>query len=176
MTTSLSRTPSRRTSSIAALCALAVTMAMSCTKRGSRDPTDPDDAPGPGEQKTAGAVLFEKHCAKCHGVLGKGKSGDDGVPAVVGEGALSRFTNAQELYDFVSKEMPRDKPGSLEPGEYWAILGFDIRANGIKLDEPLGPQNAASIVLHAEGDAADDKHDAAKGDNTDDRVSSDVNE
>lgn len=162
-----------RSSSIAAICALAVTMTMGCTKRGSRDPADPDDAPGPGEQKTAGALLFEKHCAKCHGALGKGK-GD--VPPVVGEGALSRFTNAQELFDFVSKEMPRDKPGSLEPGEYWAILGFDIRANGIKLDEPLGPQNAASIVLHAEGDAADDKHDAAKGDNTDDRVSSDVNE
>jgi hypothetical protein len=39
-----------------------------------------------------------------------------------------------------------------------------------------GCTNAASYVLHSEGDKADDKQDAAKGDNTDDKVSPDVNE
>jgi cytochrome c len=147
-------------------------LALACTKRGSQDPADPETAPGPVEQRTAGATLFEKHCAKCHGALGKGR---DDAPAVVGEGALARFNTAQQVFDFISKEMPHDKPGSLEPGEYWAILAFDVRANGITVDEPLGPQNASSIVLHSEGDQADDKQDAAKGDATDDRVSADVN-
>jgi mono/diheme cytochrome c family protein len=147
-------------------------MLAACAKRGAKDPEGPD-APGPGEQKAAGATLFEKHCAKCHGALGQGK---DGTPAVVGEGALARFTTAQELFDFVSKEMPKDAPGSLEPGQYWAILAFDLRANGIDVDGTLGPDNASTYVLHSEGDKADDKADAAKGDNTDDKVSSDVNE
>ncbi|HEY0134640.1 MAG TPA: cytochrome c [Nannocystis sp.] len=154
-------------------CALVTALFSGCTKRGSKDPADPEEAPGPAEQKIAGATLFEKHCAKCHGALGKGK---DDVPAVVGEGALSRFNTAQEVFDFVSKEMPDDKPGSLKEGEYWAILAFDLKANGIDVEEALGPQNASSFVLHSEGDKADDKQDAAKGDNTDDKVSSDVNE
>jgi cytochrome c len=170
------RTRSIRTNSIMPLtltCALVTALLSGCTKRGSGDPSDPEEAPGPGQQKVAGGALFEKHCAKCHGALGKGK---DDAPAVVGEGALSRFNTAQEVFDFISKEMPRDKPGSLKEGEYWAIVSFDLSANGIEHDEAIGPQNAASYVLHSEGDKADDKQDAAKGDNTDDKVSSDINE
>ncbi|MFY0532563.1 c-type cytochrome [Nannocystis pusilla] len=114
-----------------------------------------------------------KHCAKCHGALGKGK---DDTPAVVGEAALARFVNAQDLFDYISKEMPEDNPGSLKEGEYWAIVAFDLKANGVDADETVGPQNASTFMLHSEGDKADDKQDAAKGDHTDDRVSSDVNE
>jgi cytochrome c len=163
----------RRYTPITMTCTLSLTLLAGCTKRGSQDPADPAKAPGKGEQKVAGALLFEQHCAKCHGATGQGK---DDAPAVVGEAALARFTTAEELFAFVRKEMPKDAPGSLEEGEYWAILAFDLKANGIDLDETLGPQNAARYVLHAEGDKADDKHDAAKGDRTDDRVSSDVNE
>jgi cytochrome c len=162
-----------RRPNIAWTCAFALTLLVGCTKRGSKDPADPEEAPGKGEQKVAGATLFEKHCAKCHGALGQGK---DDVPRVVGEEALARFTNAQEVFDFISKEMPKDAPGSLKEGEYWAILAFDLKANGIDLDETLGPDNASRYVLHSEGDKADDKADAAKGDATDDKVSSDVNE
>ena len=57
-----------------------------------------------------------------------------------------------------------------------AILAFDLKANGLAVDETLGPQNAASEVLHSGGDKADDQQDAAKGDHTDDKVSADVNE
>ena len=165
----------RSNTAFSLLCALTLGLAglSACTRTGAKDPADPEQAPGPAEQKIAGGGLFEKHCAECHGALGKGK---DDVPAVVGEGALSRFTNAQQLYDFVSKNMPKDAPGTLKEGEYWAILAFDLKANGVDLDETLSSNNAESYILHSEGDKADDKHDAAKGDNTDDRVSSDVNE
>jgi cytochrome c len=161
-----------RHSAVALGLALALAGLGGCAKRGAKDPEGPE-APGPGEQRLAGATLFEGHCAKCHGALGKGK---DDAPAVVGEAALSRFTNAQELYDFVSKNMPKDAPGTLKEGEYWAILAFDLRANGVDVDGTLGPDNASRHVLHAEGDKADDKHDAAGGDGTDDRVPPDVNE
>lgn len=153
--------------------ALVAALFSGCAKRGSQDPADPEVAPGPGEQKIAGGALFEKHCAKCHGALGKGK---DDAPAVVGEAALSRFNNAQDVFDFIRKEMPKDNPGSLEEGEYWAIVAFDLKANAVDADETVGPHNASTFMLHSEGDKADDKQDAAKGDRTDDRVSSDVNE
>lgn len=45
------------------------------------------------------------------------------------------------MFDFASKHMPRDAPGSLPEGDYWAIVGFDA---------PLGPDNAGSVELHAE--------------------------
>ncbi|PCC73995.1 Cytochrome C oxidase, cbb3-type, subunit III [Nannocystis exedens] len=167
------RTLSTRPTPLTLACLLVTALFTGCTKRGSQDPADPEQAPGPAEQKIAGATLFEKHCAKCHGALGKGK---DGVPAVVGEEALARFATAQEVFEFIRKEMPQDKPGSLAEGEYWAIVAFDLKANGIDADETVGPQNASTFMLHAEGDKADDKQDAAEGDRTDDRVSPDVNE
>ncbi|MDC0666529.1 c-type cytochrome [Nannocystis radixulma] len=154
-------------------CLLVVVLFSGCTKRGSMDPADPEEAPGPAEQKLAGGTLFEKHCAKCHGALGKGT---DKAPAVVGEEALSRFNTAQEVFEFISNEMPKDKPGSLKEGEYWAIIAFDLKANGVDADETVGPQNASTFLLHSEGDKADDKQDAAKGDHPDDKVSLDVNE
>jgi len=36
----------------------------------------------------------------------------------------------------------------LAPDDYWAILAFALDANGVALKEPVGPGNAASIVLH----------------------------
>lgn len=127
--------------------ATAAALLTGCAKKMAGDPADPEEKPSEGGQKTAGATLFEKHCAKCHGVAGKGT---DRAPAVVGEGALTRFTTAQDIFDFVSKEMPDDAPGSLTEPEYWAIVAFDLRANGLDIDEPLGPDNAASIRVHAD--------------------------
>lgn len=32
--------------------------------------------------------------------------------------------------------------------EYWAILGFALSANGVELEQAVGPDDAASIVIH----------------------------
>ena len=67
-------------------------------------------------------------------------------------GAPSRdpFNSAEDLFQFVSKNMPRapEKPGSLQPEEYWAIINFMLVAHGI--DVPPGgvsTQNASSVKL-----------------------------
>jgi mono/diheme cytochrome c family protein len=67
-------------------------------------------------------------------------------------GAPSRdpFSSAEDLFQFVSKNMPRapEKPGSLRPEEYWAIINFMLIAHGI--DVPPGgvsAQNAISVKL-----------------------------
>jgi hypothetical protein len=67
-------------------------------------------------------------------------------------GAPSRdpFRTAQNLYDYVSKNMPLpDKlAGSLPPEDYWAIVNFMLLAHGVAL--PAGgvtPQNASTVKL-----------------------------
>jgi len=54
----------------------------------------------------------------------------------------TQFKTVADVADFVVKNMPADSPGSLQPEQYWAILAFDLKANGIdlgnkKLDGPL---------------------------------------
>ena len=117
-------------------------------------------------QIAKGKELFGANCASCHGDNGEGKKGK--APAVVGEGALPldppkkakmrkgiKFSTAADVADFVVKNMPPKKGGSLQPEEYYAILGFDLSANGVELKEPLSAENAASIVIHPAEPAAD---------------------
>jgi mono/diheme cytochrome c family protein len=105
-----------------------------------------------------GKELYGANCASCHGANGEGKKGK--YPPVVGEGALPldppkkaklrkgiQFNTAKDVADFVVANMPPKKGGSLEPEEYYAILAFDLSANGIAIEEPVTGDNAASITL-----------------------------
>jgi cytochrome c len=104
------------------------------------------------EQARTGQELFGKYCAGCHGAHGN----DGKAPPVVGldKGALpldpppgaklrkSQFKTVGDVAAFVTKTMPPKAPGSLSTDEYYAILAFDLQANGIdlgdkKLDGPL---------------------------------------
>lgn len=106
-----------------------------------------------GEQVALGQSLYGDKCAKCHGSSGEGTAD---APAVVGldKGALpldpppkaqyrkTQFKTVADVADFVVKNMPPNKAGSLSNEEYLAILAFDLKANGIdlgdkKLDLPL---------------------------------------
>jgi cytochrome c5 len=109
-------------------------------------------------QATAGGELYGKHCAECHG-----KSGNDGkAPPVVGldKGALpldpppaakfrkTQFKTVADVADFVVKTMPPKAPGSLSADEYYAILAFDLKANGIDLgDKKLDGALASTLEI-----------------------------
>jgi cytochrome c len=98
------------------------------------------------EQVALGQKVYGAQCAGCHGASGEGTK--DG-PAVVGldKGALplsppptakyrkTEFKTVADIADFVVKSMPPKAPGSLTAEEYWAILAFDLKANGIDLGE-----------------------------------------
>ena len=116
-----------------------------------------DPAAAAAEQAARGGKLYGQHCAKCHGDAGQGtKKG----PPVVGKDALpldprptqklrkTQFRTAGDVADFVVKNMPGDKPGSLKADEYFAILAFDLKANGVALTRPVDGPVAAGIVLH----------------------------
>jgi S-disulfanyl-L-cysteine oxidoreductase SoxD len=109
-------------------------------------------------QIARGAQVYTQHCAACHGKAGQGTSD---APAVVGPGALARysaegaarraeFRTAMDVAQFVTQSMPPDESrrGQIAEQDYWAILAFALSANGVEVREPVSPHNAKAIVLH----------------------------
>jgi cytochrome c len=105
-----------------------------------------------------GGKAFGQYCARCHGDAGQGTSK---APPLVGAGVLPldprpsqkrtvQFHNALDVAKFATANMPPDKDvrAGLKASDYWAVLAFDLNANGIKLSQPLTAENAASFVLH----------------------------
>lgn len=110
------------------------------------------------EQVTLGQTLYGKKCASCHGSSGEGGEG----PRLVGlsQGALpldpppgarvrhSRFTTVMDVADFVVHNMPPNQAGSLSDEEYFSVLAFDLKANGIDLgDKKLDADLAKTLVI-----------------------------
>jgi mono/diheme cytochrome c family protein len=123
----------------------------------------PEPAPEPAstafaDQATEGQKLYGENCAKCHGDAGQGGK----APKVVGlkEGALpldppkgakvrkTKFETVADIADFVVKNMPPGKGGSLSTDQYLAILAFDLKANGIDLkDKKLDLELAKTLKV-----------------------------
>jgi len=110
------------------------------------------------DQVAEGGKLFAKHCSKCHGDAGQGTKK---APPVVGKDALpldppahakvrkGQFHTAQDVAAFVAAKMPANKPGSLSVDQYYAILAFDLKANGVDVsNKKIDPTTAAEIKLH----------------------------
>jgi len=92
-----------------------------------------------------GALLFERNCQSCHGEHGEGT---DKGPAVLDKRRLGkRFKNAQNLFDFIIKEMPKDNPGSLDIAQVWNIETFMVVASGRNLEDRLSEGNAEDTKL-----------------------------
>jgi len=110
------------------------------------------------DQVAQGQTLYANNCAGCHGDSGQGT---DKAPRVVGlkEGALpldppatrqarkSRFVTVADVAEFTVANMPPKKAGSLTGDQYWAILAFDLHANGIDLPSPLTPEVAKTLTI-----------------------------
>lgn len=107
-------------------------------------------------QVKTGGEAYRAKCASCHGAAGEGGR----APRLVGlkEGALplepragskrtTNFVTVADVAAFVVEAMPGDAPGTLKADEAWAILAFDLSANGIKLEEPLGPELAKTLTI-----------------------------
>jgi hypothetical protein len=59
------------------------------------------------------------------------------------------FRTAMDVFQFVNRTMPLPAPGALRADEYYAIVAFDLQANGINLGQTiLSAQTAPSIRLH----------------------------
>jgi mono/diheme cytochrome c family protein len=109
------------------------------------------------EQVTLGQELYGSQCAGCHGASGEG--GD--APPLVGlaQGALpldppqgskyrtTQFKTVADIAAFTTKNMPPRRSDTLSDVQHWAILAFDLKANGIELQQPLDAAVAATLEI-----------------------------
>jgi len=87
-------------------------------------------------QADAGQTVFASQCAICHGDKLEGKVG----PALAGEQFLSvsqyQELTAGFLYKVISRQMPKNAPGSLSKTKYLDVLAYILKVNGY----PAGPR------------------------------------
>jgi len=58
------------------------------------------------------------------------------------------FRTAGDLFDYVSKQMPKKHPGSLGSSDYWNIITFMLVAHGAQVpSEGVDAQNASSVMI-----------------------------
>ncbi|GAC1660105.1 MAG: hypothetical protein NVS4B13_07570 [Candidatus Elarobacter sp.] len=98
-------------------------------------------------QATSGAAVYSAQCAQCHGVNLQGQS----APGLVGaafQQYVGKSGTAASLYDFISKQMPADKPGSLSQKQYLDVTAYLLARNGYAAgDVPLSTGTLASVAL-----------------------------
>lgn len=79
------------------------------------------------EQATKGKDVYAGMCISCHSGMGNH----------TGPVFRQRWGghDVQELYRFVSENMPKNDPGTLSPDEYAAVIAYLLQLNGM----PAGP-------------------------------------
>jgi PQQ-dependent dehydrogenase (methanol/ethanol family) len=80
-------------------------------------------------QATQGADVYTQHCAQCHGANLQGESGTP-LTGVTFSQAYGAGTAAQ-LYDFISRQMPQDAPGTLSQHQYLDVTAYILSRNGL---------------------------------------------
>jgi S-disulfanyl-L-cysteine oxidoreductase SoxD len=79
-------------------------------------------------QIVQGKAIYARRCAKCHGANGEGKMG----PSLIGaKHHLSGYGTADVLFDYTRQVMPADRPGRMQEVEYWAVLAYLLKQNGL---------------------------------------------
>jgi mono/diheme cytochrome c family protein len=69
-------------------------------------------------------------------------------PMVIGQGALTGYETAADLFEVISVDMPWAFPGLFDEETYWNLTAFLADANNVDLGtEPLGPDNAEEILI-----------------------------
>jgi cytochrome c len=134
--------------------------------------------PASPSQGDRGARVYWLSCLPCHGDKGQGltdefrttypeeeqncwKSGCHGknpyesgftipkkIPAVIGDTALAKFSNAAQLHAFIRAAMPFWKPGSLSEVDSWKVTAFILRENRLWNDiGELNESNAGNVLI-----------------------------
>jgi alcohol dehydrogenase (cytochrome c) len=79
-------------------------------------------------QASRGATAYAQYCVQCHGANLQGESG----PALTGQTLRQAYGagTAAQLYDFISRQMPQDKPASLSQQQYLDVTAYVLSRNG----------------------------------------------
>jgi cytochrome c len=134
--------------------------------------------PAEPSQADLGAQDYWLYCLPCHGDRGQGltqefretyppeesncwESGchgkrpyEDGftlpaqIPAVIGPGTLTKFSDGAQLHAYIRAAMPFWKPGSLTEEESWRVTAFLLRQNSLwEARTELDASNAAAVLI-----------------------------
>ncbi|HEY4439557.1 MAG TPA: PQQ-binding-like beta-propeller repeat protein [Candidatus Elarobacter sp.] len=100
-------------------------------------------------QAASGASVYAAHCSQCHGVNLQGGAG----PSLSGD-AFRKFVGstgtAKDVYDFTSRQMPADKPGSLTQQQYLDVVAYLLSRNAYPAGSTaLSTANMAQLKLNA---------------------------
>ena len=90
----------------------------------------------------------------CHGKIPyqQGFTLPMNIPAVIGPGALAKFSDAAQLHAYIRAAMPFWKPGSLTEEESWRVTAFILRQNDLWDGKTeLGASNAPSVKIAGRG-------------------------
>ena len=105
-------------------------------------------------QARSGATVYSASCQQCHGVNLGGQS----APALTGQtfrNYVGKAGTAASLFDFISRQMPADHPGSLTQQQYLDVTAFILSRNGYPAGrDPLTKANLAQVQLGAGNVAA----------------------
>jgi alcohol dehydrogenase (cytochrome c) len=79
-------------------------------------------------QVNRGATVYTQYCAQCHGATLQGDSG----PALTGTTFHQTYGGgtAAQLYDFISRQMPQNAPGTLSQTQYLDVTAYALSQNG----------------------------------------------
>jgi PQQ-dependent dehydrogenase (methanol/ethanol family) len=100
------------------------------------------------EQALRGAAAYAQYCVNCHGVNLQGESG----PALTGQTLRLAYGEgtAAQLYDFISRQMPQDRPGSLTRQEYLDVTAYILSRNGFPAgNKPLTIGSLSKVSMSA---------------------------
>src|ERR1700704_7099900 len=73
-------------------------------------------------QASRGATVYTQSCVNCHGANLQGES----APALTGQTLRQAYGagTAAQLYDFISRQMPQNSPGSLSQEQYLNVTAY----------------------------------------------------
>jgi mono/diheme cytochrome c family protein len=101
--------------------------------------------PAAGQLSAQGKSVYQQYCLNCHGADGQKVNGS----AILGQNnVLDHYPTGQALYDYISKFMPDDHPGSLSPTQYLQVESYLLLQNGyVKPATPMRQAGLDQIII-----------------------------
>jgi len=121
-------------------------------------------------QASDGATVYSTSCSSCHAANLQGQSGPPLTGSVFAK-SLVAYGTAQQMYDFISKQMPANAPGSLTAAQYLSVTAYLLQQNGFPSgSHPLDATTLGSVNLSNAASMASGGANASSGPNTNEIV------